>query len=67
MSEGAEVSSAQVFKNEIGKSWRVIFSVSPKAAADRLIDIRCTLNAGERATSEIWTYQWKPLLNTALK
>lgn len=61
--ETATVSSVQVFKNEIGKSWRVIFSLTPKANDEGLMDIRCTLNAGGRAVSEIWSYQWKPLLN----
>jgi glucans biosynthesis protein len=61
--EAIEVSHVQVFKNEIGKSWRVIFSLSPKAEANGSVDIRCALRAGERAVSEIWSYPWKALSN----
>lgn len=57
--ESAEVSHVQVFKNEIGKSWRVIFSLSLKAQSDAVVDIRCTLNAGGQVGSEVWTYQCK--------
>lgn len=63
-SADAAISEAQVFKNEIGKSWRVIFSLTPKAQADALVDIQCALNAGGRVVSELWSYQWKPLSNT---
>ena len=61
--EGVEVSHVQVFKNEFGKSWRVIFSLSPKAEGKGSGDIRCALKAGERAVSEIWSYPWKALSN----
>jgi periplasmic glucans biosynthesis protein len=57
--ESAEVTHVQVFKNEIGKTWRVIFSLSPKAQSDALVDIRCALNAGGQVASEVWTYQCK--------
>jgi glucans biosynthesis protein len=60
-SENATVEHVQVFKNEIGKSWRVIFSLTPKANDEGLVDIRCALNAGGRVASEVWNYQWKPL------
>jgi periplasmic glucans biosynthesis protein len=62
-SPNAAISHVQVFKNEIGKTWRVIFSLSPKANDDALVDIRCALNAGGRVVSERWNYQWKPLSN----
>ena len=61
--ENATVEHVQVFKNEIGKNWRVIFSLTPKANDPGLVDIRCALNAGGRVASEVWNYQWKPLLN----
>jgi glucans biosynthesis protein len=61
-SENGTVEHVQVFKNEIGKSWRVIFSLTPKANDPGLVDIRCALNAGGRVASEVWDYQWKPLL-----
>jgi glucans biosynthesis protein len=62
-SDNATVEHVQVFKNEIGKSWRVFFSLTPKAGDTGLVDIRCALNAAGRVVSEVWSYQWKPLLN----
>jgi len=62
-SENATTSNLQVFKNEIGKTWRVIFSLTPKAKDQGLVDIQCALNAGGRIVSETWSYQWKPLQN----
>jgi glucans biosynthesis protein len=59
----ADISDLQVFKNEIGKSWRVIFSLTPKADNSDLVDIRCALNADGRVVSENWNYEWKPLSN----
>ena len=57
-SEGAAVNDAQVFKNELGKSWRVIFSLTPKADFAGNVDIECTLKAGDKPLSEIWKYTW---------
>jgi glucan biosynthesis protein len=54
-----------VFRNQIGKTWRVIFSLTPKAEDAGLVNIRCALNAGGRAVSEVWDYQWQPLSSTA--
>jgi glucan biosynthesis protein len=62
-SDNASISDLQVFKNDIGKTWRVIFSLTPKANDAGLIDIRCALNAGGHVASEVWNYEWKPLSN----
>jgi glucans biosynthesis protein len=59
-SDNAAISDVQVFKNEVSKNWRVIFSLSPKARDGAIVDIECALNAGGNPVSETWRYQWSP-------
>jgi periplasmic glucans biosynthesis protein len=61
--ENGVISHVQVIKNELSKSWRAIFSLTPKAGNNGSIDIQCTLKAGNKALSETWNYRWNPLLN----
>jgi glucans biosynthesis protein len=63
ISSNATASDAQVFKNDIGKTWRVIFSLTPKENDAGLVDIRCALTSNRRVVSETWNYHWKPLQN----
>jgi glucans biosynthesis protein len=61
--EGGVVSDVQVLKNELSRSWRVIFSFTPKAENAGSVDIQCALKAGDKPLSEIWKYRWEPLPN----
>jgi glucans biosynthesis protein len=58
--ENATISDTQVFKNSVSKSWRVIFSLKPKAENKNSIDISCALKRGEQPLGETWTYRWNP-------
>jgi periplasmic glucans biosynthesis protein len=58
--ENATVSDAQVFRNTVSKSWRVIFSLNPKAELKNSVDIQCGLKRGDQILTETWTYRWNP-------
>jgi glucans biosynthesis protein len=59
--ESGVVTDVQVAKNELSKTWRVIFSLTPKAETNVIVDIQCALKAGDKPVSETWKYQWTPL------
>jgi glucans biosynthesis protein len=59
--ENAAVADVKVVKNEAGKTWRVIFGLTPKAENVGAVDIECSLNSGGKTVSEIWRYQWNNL------
>jgi glucans biosynthesis protein len=58
--ENALISDTQVFKNLLSESWRVIFSLKPKAGNNDSVDIQCALKRGDQPLSETWVYQWNP-------
>ncbi len=63
--DNAVISEVQVFKNEVSKSWRVIFRLKPKAVNEDSIDIECALTKNAKVFSETWLYHWNP--NSAKK
>ena len=60
-STNATIVGPQVFRNPFKGTWRVMFKLDPKAGNKDPVDIRCTLQKGEEALSETWTYLWSPL------
>lgn len=60
--ENAVISDLQVFKNTLGKSWRVIFSLKPRAENKDFVDIQCALKWEGQTLGETWTYHWNPPL-----
>jgi glucans biosynthesis protein len=56
--ENAVVSNTQIFRNSFSESWRVIFSLKPKAGNKDSVDIQCALKRGVETLSETWIYHW---------
>jgi glucans biosynthesis protein len=63
--ENATIGDTQVFKSMLSKSWRVIFSLKPKAENKNYVDIQCALKRGDQTLGETWTYRWNPSSNEA--
>jgi glucans biosynthesis protein len=59
-STNAAIVYNQVFRNPIEDSWRVMLKLEPKPGNNQDVDLRCTLQKGEEALSETWTYLWSP-------
>jgi glucan biosynthesis protein len=60
--ENAVVSDTQIFRNSFSESWRVIFSLKPKAGNKDSVDIQCALKRGAATLTETWIYHWSPPL-----
>lgn len=58
--DNASTSDAQVTRNEARQSWRVVFSLTPKAGEHEEVNIECALKSAGKDVSEIWKYQWTP-------
>ena len=58
--ENATVSNTQIFRNTFSESWRVIFSLKPKAGNKESVDIQCAVKRGAETLSETWKYLWNP-------
>jgi glucans biosynthesis protein len=59
-SDNATLADEQIFRNPNDGTWRVIFGMQPKPDNKDPVDVRCTLQRGEEALSETWTYLWSP-------
>jgi len=58
--ESATVTDVQVFKNELSRSWRVIFNLAAKKGNSESARLSCTLTAANKPISETWSYLWNP-------
>ena len=58
--DNAVISDTQVFRNGISESWRVVFSLKPKAENKDSVDIQCAVKRGTETLSETWIYHWNP-------
>lgn len=56
-SDNADIVANQVVWNPYQKTWRVVLKMQPKPGNDP-VDLRCTLQRGNKVISETWTYQW---------
>ncbi len=59
-SPNATIVENQVFRNPFSNGWRVMLKMEPKPGNKDPVDLRCTLQNGQEALSETWTYLWSP-------
>jgi periplasmic glucans biosynthesis protein len=56
-----KVNDVQVFKNDLNKSWRAIFFLTPEDGQKSPVELSCVLKSGSKVASEVWRYRWNPL------